>query len=200
MIGLKKLKAKGSKKMAQNNNQHTIRNVVAIGIGAAIFFILNRFATIPSGIPNTNITVSYPFLALLGIIFGPVVAGVSGLIGHILTDMTYGGIWWSWVVSTAIAGVLYGFLGKQIAIAKKGFGGKEIIIFIVGVIVINYIVWGLIAPLGDILIYAEPASKVFTQGLVSGTSNGVSTAIIGVILLKVYASAQVKKGSLRKED
>ncbi len=49
------------------NNQKglSVKSVVAIGIGAAIYVILARFTSIPTGIPNTNIEIVYPFLALL---------------------------------------------------------------------------------------------------------------------------------------
>ncbi|MDD3428935.1 MAG: ECF transporter S component, partial [Oscillospiraceae bacterium] len=33
----------------------SIKTVVAIGIGAAIFFVLGRFVSIPSPVPNTSI-------------------------------------------------------------------------------------------------------------------------------------------------
>lgn len=33
----------------------SIKTVVAVGIGAALFFVLARFVAIPSGIPNTSI-------------------------------------------------------------------------------------------------------------------------------------------------
>ncbi|EIA25967.1 hypothetical protein SFB6_108G1, partial [Candidatus Arthromitus sp. SFB-co] len=36
------------------NSSISIKNIVAIGIGSAVFLILGRFASIPSGIPNTN--------------------------------------------------------------------------------------------------------------------------------------------------
>lgn len=38
------------------NNNNGIKNVVAIGIGAALFFVLGRFVAIPSPVPNTNIS------------------------------------------------------------------------------------------------------------------------------------------------
>ena len=37
----------------------SIKTVVAIGIGAALFFVLGRFVAIPSGVPNTNISLQY---------------------------------------------------------------------------------------------------------------------------------------------
>ena len=44
-------------------NKLSIKTIVAIGIGAAVFMILGRFGSIPSGIPNTNIETCYAFLA-----------------------------------------------------------------------------------------------------------------------------------------
>ena len=43
----------------------SIKTVVAIGIGAARFFVLGRFVAIPSGVPNTNISLQYAVLGLL---------------------------------------------------------------------------------------------------------------------------------------
>lgn len=36
-------------------NNNSIKTFVAIGIGAALFFVLGRFVAIPSPVPNTNI-------------------------------------------------------------------------------------------------------------------------------------------------
>ncbi len=54
----------------KNKNKFSIRTIVAIGIGAAVFMILGRFGSIPSGIPNTNIETAYAYLALMAILYG----------------------------------------------------------------------------------------------------------------------------------
>ena len=48
-------------------------------------------------------------------------------------------------------------------------------------------------------MYAEPANKVFLQGLVSAGINILATGIVGTLLLFAYAAAKPKKGSLKKE-
>ena len=48
-------------------NNNSIKPVVAVGIGAALFFVLGRFVAIPSPVPNTNISLQYAVLALLWI-------------------------------------------------------------------------------------------------------------------------------------
>ena len=52
----------------------SIKTVVAVGIGAALFFVLARFVAIPSGIANTSICLQYAVLALFAILTDPLPA------------------------------------------------------------------------------------------------------------------------------
>jgi len=182
-------------------NKLTTKTIVAIGIGAAIFVILGRFGSIPSGIPNTNIETSYAFLALMAVIFGPIAGGLIGLIGHSLKDaIFYGSPWWSWVIVSAFVGLLIGFLTRKINVEEGEFGKKQIISFNAAQVVVQLIGWVVIAPTLDILIYAEPANKVYVQGIVAALSNIVTVGVIGTFLLAAYAKTRSKTGSLRKEE
>ena len=73
-------------------NNNGIKTFVAVGIGAALFFVLGRFVAIPSPVPNTNISLQYAVLALLAAMYGPVAGGLIGFIGHALIDLSWGGI------------------------------------------------------------------------------------------------------------
>lgn len=181
-------------------SKFTVKSISAVGIGAAVFFILKRFLVIPTGFPNTDIQTAYPFLALLGVVYGPGVAGLAGFIGHWLGDLTSYGAWWSWIIASGVLGMLFGLLSRRIPIAEGIFGKKEITIFTIGETIANLVVWVILAPIGDILIYNEPVAKTFTQGIIAGLTNALVTGIIGVILLKSYAQTKTKKGSLKKES
>lgn len=176
-----------------------VRNVVAIAIGAAIFFILNRFVQIPLPVPNTSLQTSYGFLALFAAVFGAVPAALAGFIGHALTDLTYGSIWISWVLSTAVVGFGLGVLMKDIPLEQGIFNTKHKIRFIIGQLIVNLIAWGAIAPVLDILIYAEPANKVFLQGIVAAVVNALSTGLIGWLLIEAYVRTRTKSGSLSEK-
>ncbi|WP_429970446.1 ECF-type riboflavin transporter substrate-binding protein [Fructilactobacillus sp. Tb1] len=179
---------------------NSVKNVVAIGIGAAIFVILDRFASIPTGFPNTSLATTYAFLALFALIYGPVVGFSVGFIGHALNDfMMFGTPWWSWVLCSGIFGLVIGLAGKHFKVNEGIFSFKSILSFNVIQIITNYIVWAVIAPTLDILIYSEPANKVYFQGLLSATLDSISVAILGTILIKAYAATRVKKDSLHKE-
>lgn len=178
-----------------------VREVVALGIGAALFFVLGRFVSVPTFVPNTNVETAYAFLALLAVVFGPIVACLAGFIGHALKDFTmYGGTWWSWIITSAAVGFIIGTAKNLIDIKGGEFGYKQIITFNCAQFVANAVGWFLIAPTLDVIIYAEPADKVYLQGLVAGVGNIVTVAIIGTILLFAYAKAIPKSGSLKKEE
>ena len=101
-------------------NNSSIKTVVAVGIGAALFFVLGRFVAIPSPVPNTNISLQYAVLALLAAIYGPVAGGLIGFIGHALIDLSWGGSpWWSWVITSAFVGVVIGLFAKKLILVKE---------------------------------------------------------------------------------
>ena len=96
----------------------SIKTVVAVGIGAALFFVLGRFVAIPSGIPNTNISLQYAILGMLAALYGPVAGGLIGFIGHTLIDLSRGGSpWWSWVIASTLVGVIVGLVSKKLALS-----------------------------------------------------------------------------------
>ncbi len=182
-------------------NKFSIRTIVAIGIGAAVFMILGRFGSIPSGIPNTNIETAYAYLALMAVLYGPKAGFLIGLIGHGLKDLVFYGMpWFSWVISSAIVGLIIGLMYKKLKVEDGEFKLKQIIIFNMTQIIANVVAWFIVAPTLDIVIYAEPANKVYLQGAIGGTSNMITVAILGTLVLATYSKTKIKSGSLRVEE
>lgn len=176
----------------------SVKTVVAIGIGAALFFVLGKIA-IPSPVPNTNISLQYSILAMFATLFGPIAGALIGFIGHTLIDATSYGPWWSWIIASACVGVVIGLATSKMDLSD-GFDGKKILLFNVAQIVAHLLAWAVIAPILDILIYSEPVEKLFAQGLMASAANIVTTGVIGTLLLFAYSKTLVKKGSLNKED
>ncbi|KGF12019.1 hypothetical protein HMPREF1627_00085, partial [Actinomyces sp. S6-Spd3] len=109
--------------------------VVATGIGAALFFVLGRFLVIPTPIPNTTINIQYALLAVFALLYGPVVAGLMGLIGHFLIDATSYGPWWSWIVASAIAGLIMGLMTLKDNVQDGPINSGGLVRFNVAVVV-----------------------------------------------------------------
>ncbi|MDU7209124.1 MAG: ECF-type riboflavin transporter substrate-binding protein [Streptococcus sp.] len=179
---------------------NSIKTVVATGIGAALFIIAGTLINIPTPIPNTNIQLQYAVIALFAVIYGPTVGFFSGFIGHALKDaLQYGSPWWTWVLVSGLIGLAIGLLAKKINIEKSPLTVKDYVWFNAVQIIANVVGWALIAPYGDILIYSEPASKVFAQGILSAAINSLTIAIGGSLLLAVYSKTRTQSGSLTKD-
>ena len=189
----------------------SVRTIVAIGIGAALDYNftynhneitdLSGVSADGSPVPNTNICTQYGLLAFMAAVFGPLAGLLIGFIGHWLTDLSAGwGVWWSWVIASGVFGLLTGIAAKKIDLDDGEFGKKELIRFNVAQAIAHIVSWIVVAPVLDILIYAEPVNKVFLQGTVAAAVNIVTTAIIGSLLCFAYAKAKPKKDSLKKEQ
>ena len=156
-----------------------IQEVVATGIGTALFVVLTT-VQIPTGIPNT---------------------ALQPMLGHALGDaLFYGSVWWSWVFPEGVVGIAIGALAVKYAVREGGFGKKQIILFNVVQVIANAVAWIVVAPVLDILVYAEPANKVFLQGVAAWGGNIVIIGILGTLLLAAYAKVAGKSSSLTKEN
>ncbi|MDO5034412.1 MAG: ECF-type riboflavin transporter substrate-binding protein [Actinomycetaceae bacterium] len=182
------------------NKTSPVTAVVATGVGAALFFVLGRFVVIPTPVPNTTINLQYALLAVFALLYGPVVAGLMGFIGHFLIDATSYGPWWSWIVASAIAGLIMGFMMMKDRVQEDGLAKGGLVRFNVAVITAHVVAWIVAAPLLDIVMYSEPANKVFTQGAVAGVANILTTAIIGSLIVVAYAKTRTSAGSLQEKE
>jgi energy-coupling factor transport system substrate-specific component len=176
-----------------------IKDVVAIGIGTALFVVLTE-VQIPIGIPNTSLQPRMAVLAFMSAMFGPWVGAIIGILGHALGDaLFYGSVWWSWVFPEAIVAIPIGLFSKYFAVCEGGFNSKKIAVFNVIQVVANALAWVVCAPLLDIAVYAEPAQKVFIQGAFAFLGDIIIVGVLGSLLLALYSKVAGKSSSLKKE-
>ena len=96
--------------------------------------------------------------------------------------MFYGSVWWSWVFPDGLVGLVVGLFAAKYAVKEGGFDKKAIVLFNIAQIVVNAIAWIGLAPLLDILIYAEPVDKLFVQGAGAFFGNILIIGILGTLL------------------
>lgn len=177
----------------------TTKTIVATGLGAAIFMLLFMYVKVPSPIPETSFQTAYGISAFFGTIYGPIAGGLIAFIGHGFSDaIQYGSPWWSWVIASGLAGFIFGFAFKNTGVEEGEFKGKDIVKFNVIQVIGNLIAWLIVAPILDIVIYAEPVKLVFIQGAVAVLMNSISAGVIGTFFLMAYARTRTKKGSITK--
>ena len=96
--------------------------------------------------------------------------------------------------------MVVGLFAKKLNVQEGDFNKRKVATFAIANVAAHAIAWIVVAPVLDILIYAEPAKKVFVQGLVAGASNFVTTVVIGGLLMLAYTKTIAKSGSLKQEQ
>jgi energy-coupling factor transport system substrate-specific component len=184
------------------NKKFGIKEVVAMGIGTALFVVLTNVQIPLVFIPNTALQPRMAVLAFFSAIFGPIVGGVVGFLGHALGDaLFYGSVWWSWVFPEAVVGVCIGLFAKKYGVEEGSFANtKTIVFFNVIQAVANAIAWIIVAPVLDILVYKEPANKVFVQGAFAFLGDIIIIGVLGTLLLVAYSKIAGKSSNLKVEE
>ena len=168
----------------------TLKRAAVIGAGAVLFFLLGRFVSISSPIETVDICVQYGLLGFLAVVFGPLTGCLTGLLGHILIDWSVGELCWSWILATAAFGGLLGVLSKVLRLSNAGRDRESLIRFNLCQVAVHVVCWAGVAPVLEILFYAESMDKIFEQGLTAGFANAVTTAIVGSALLLLHNALQ----------
>lgn len=166
----------------------SVKHTVATLAGAALFFVLGAFVSIPSPIDTVNICVQYGPLGALAVVFGPMTGLLAGLLGHICIDLYYGELCWSWIIATAAFGGLVGGLSGITRVNSETLGGEGIVKFNLIQVAAHVVCWAGVAPVLEIVLYNESMDRIFEQGLTAAISNAVTTAVVGSLLLLVYAT------------
>lgn len=181
-------------------NGLNVKKVTALGIGIALF-VVSSYLFIPTFVPNVTLQPRVAILALFAVLFGPIVGGLVGLVGHAIADaLQYGGVWWSWVIASAALGYFIGLISLKYNFEDVKFSFKHIVIFNVVQVIANILAWIALAPTLDILIYKEPVEKVYVQGVTASLINIVTVGIITTVLLIVFSSRSSAGNDLKKED
>ena len=96
-------------------------------------------------------------------------------------------------------GVVVGLFSKKLNLQEGEFSKKQAAFFALANIVAHLLAWVLVAPVLDIVIYAEPVKKVFAQGAFAAVSNSITAVVVGGLLVLAYTRTIAKKGSLDQE-
>ena len=171
----------------------TVKRIGTIALGSVLFFLLGRYVTIPSPIPTVNICVQYGLLAFLAVACGPLTGSMTGLIGHILIDLSGGQMFWSWIIATTAFGGLLGVLANVTRLDPAHRDREMLVHFNLCQVATHVVCWAGIAPVLDILLYNENMDTIFAEGLTAALSNAVTTAIVGSSILAIYAVLKARR-------
>ena len=176
------------------------KTIVGIAIGAALFGVLMNFGSIRVT-TNTSLTTSYIVLPIVGALFGPLPAFLTGLIGNTIADLIGGwGLWFDWSFGNAVAGFFMGLLPLYGAKIEDGvFTVKHAIIYAVVTVVGVGISFGLVTPVLTYLFYSSELTVTWIQAWAAIVSDASVAIIVGVPVLFALAKRNARGTNLSKE-
>ena len=176
------------------------KTIVGIAIGAALFGVLMNFGSIRVT-TNTSLTTSYIVLPIVGALFVPLPAFLTGLIGNTIADLIGGwGLWFDWSFGNAVAGFFMGLLPLYGAKIEDGvFTVKHAIIYAVVTVVGVGIGFGLVTPVLTYLFYSSELTVTWIQAWAAIVSDASVAIIVGVPVLFALAKRNARGTNLSKE-
>lgn len=164
-----------------------VKKCSALLLGIVVIVLLGQLVQIDTGVDNTVATLSYGALTIFALFFGPVLTPIVAFVGHFLSDtLTYTTVWWTWIVSDGVFGLLLGLVVTRLDLLKQRLSWTNLVQFNLWQGIANLLVWGLIAPLGDFLVYKSNWPYVWVQGITAAFHNFVAIGVIGTVFIWGY--------------
>jgi class 3 adenylate cyclase/uncharacterized membrane protein len=178
-----------------------ITKAAAVIVGAGLMFVLWRFLSIPTHIPETNINLGIAVLAIFAAIFGPVVGCLVGFIGHLMVDLSWGEVWWSWVFASAFFGFTVGSFKKYYQIEAGTYGIKQGLVFNGVQIAANVLAYMFVARILNLIFSPEQSFELLSdQGLTAALVNMAVVLAIGTLVVINYYKNKTVSGDRRDES
>ena len=180
--------------MKENGFKKLIAILIAATVSALAFVLVGTLSD------STFLTaVAYAILAFCAAVYGPAAGALAGLVGGVFTlpgiDMTT-------LVNAGCSGLLglaMGLLTRRYTLYDGVFSKHDAIGFNLWQGFSHLIVWGLVSPVLNWLIFSRPFADAFKSGVIMAAIYLAVTAIVGTLLLFIYAAVKPKKGSLKKK-
>ena len=101
--------------------------------------------------------------------------------------------------TSLFVGIVVGLFAEKLNVNEGEFSKKDVVTYAIANVIAHAVAWIGVAPVLDILIYAEPVDKVFAQGAMAAVANILTAVIVGALLIAAYTKTIAKKGSLEKQ-
>jgi|GEM_PF-50013 len=175
-------------------NEILVRKVIATIIGTLAFFIIGKFFKLNTGIYDVFIYLQFPVLILFSAVLGPISGVCIGLFGHLLVDLTGNtGVFLSWISGSAILGGVVGYFTQKIHINFRHYNRKKLLQFRLLLVFSQIIIWGIYAPLMNIIFYHIGAKQAFISAGYALVSNLLTSMIICDLLLRTGGKGILKR-------
>ena len=167
------------------------KSIIRIIFSGAVFFVLDRFADVQTAIDVVRFTYAYPFLSCISIIFGPIVAGCSGILGLLFSFLLkQTGFQWIDLVCIFLFCLFIGIFSMSGMDIKDGILGRnDLDVYLRTQIIANVFVWFILRPLLYHYVLNAGLLNSLDEGLLLALNRSLSGMLIGSLLLDIFVRA-----------
>jgi len=163
------------------------KKVGIVLIGILLVVLTDRVLNFNTPIANVHGTAAYAALTIFAMSFGAVLTPIVAFMSHFFSDsLSYTTVWWTWIVADGVLGLMLGLISQRFDLLHHRFTWRRVLHFNLWQGIANILVWCIIAPLGDFLVYKSDWNYVLTQGLTAMAINFVVIAITSVLFVWIY--------------
>ncbi len=176
------------------------KTVVGVALGAILFAVNIVYIQFPI-FTQVQFSLAPLVVVIVGALFGPTACGISMMFGNFLADMIGGwGFWFDWTIADFFYGFIIGLLPIYGAKISEGiFTKKQIITFAILALLGPLFSYVIITPIFTTIWYQGEVEINRIQGLIAGLTNGLMSVILGIPILKLMASRNLKKMNLTED-
>ena len=175
------------------------KKVLTILFAAGIYCVLERFIGISTYLDVVRITYAQPFIVWVSVLTGPLIGGITGGIGELLSQVGDPGWDWPTIVCTILNCTAIGFFTREIDVNSGFFDKNEIIYFNKIQLFSNFIVWEILYSALNFWLNGEKLRVVLARGFWIAMNNSISCMMITSLFLALYTKTRMTAANFYRE-
>lgn len=175
------------------------KKIIVIVFAAGLYCVLERFSGISTSLESLRITYAQPFIVWVSVLGGPLIGGIAGGIGELISQ-----IWnpeWDWpvVLCTILNCAAIGFFTNKIDVNSGFFGRNDIFYFEKVQIISNLIVWEIPYTALNMWLREENWTVSLYRGFWIALNNLVSCMMLTSLFLALYVKSRMTAANFYRE-
>lgn len=168
-----------------------INKVLIVVFAASIYCVLERFEGISTSLESVRITYSQPFIVWISVLSGPLIGGISGGIGEVISQI--GKVAWDWtkVLCTILNCAMIGFFTRKIDVKGGFFNRNDFFTFDQVQFISNFIVWEIPYTVLNMWLNKEELTMPLARGFWIALNYSISCMMLTSLFLALYSKTRM---------
>lgn len=172
-----------------------LKNAAIIFLFAGIFYGLDFLESKYTAEAVFRVSIAYPFLNFIIVVFGPVIGGLAGILGNCLMQLGKVSPNWISIICSAVYCVGLGILTRSIDITNGFFMRKEVLQYNRSQAIQCILTEMILCPILSVLLLKADFLSVLNQGFWRSLTRILSCLFLTTLFLSLYARTRMSEAN-----